>query len=115
MTVAFAAALLTSGLWFAACQKDKNPATPAGGNSSSALSSPNARLSSTGSNSMIFPLQAHMYGKTYAEWSAAWWKWDLQFDCAHFPSTDIDGTRENQNQSGPVFFLAGRRGHTLSV
>ena len=58
---------------------------------------------------MVFAPQATMYGKRYAAWTAEWWKWDLQFDCAHFPTRDVDGSLESQNQSGPVYFLAGKR------
>lgn len=65
--------------------------------------------------SLIFPTQAHMSGKTYTEWASEWWKWNLQFDCSHFPLSDVNGSRQNQNQSGTVFFLSGRRGNTLSV
>src|SRR5258708_30645456 len=86
---AIAALILTSALWFVACQKEKNPATP-GANGTSEMSAGKS------SNSLVFPVQAKMYGKSYADWSAAWWKWDLQFDCDHFPSRDTDGTRENQ-------------------
>jgi len=65
--------------------------------------------------SPVFQSGTTMYGFTYADWTAAWWKWNLQFDCAHFPLKDTTGLLENQNQSGSVFFLSGRRGHTLSV
>ena len=64
----------------------------------------------------MFSSGTKMFGKTYSQWVAEWWKWDLQFDCAHFPTFDADGSLENQNQSGDVFFLAGNRhSATLSV
>lgn len=64
---------------------------------------------------MLYPPQAHMNDKSYAEWAIEWWKWNFQFDCAHFLLRDVDGSLQNQNQSGPVYFLAGRRGNTLNV
>lgn len=67
------------------------------------------------SNSIVFPPKAHMHGKSYGEWVAEWWKWNLQFSCANFPLQDIDGSRQNQLQSGPVYFLSGKRGNTLNV
>jgi hypothetical protein len=76
------------------------------------LNSPSLKSSDA---SYVFPSNANMYGKSYAQWAAEWWKWNLQFDCATVPLRDVDGSRENQNQSGNVFFLAGRRGYTLNV
>jgi hypothetical protein len=63
----------------------------------------------------VYAAGSILYGSSYADWAAAWWKWNLQFDCAHFPLRDTTGALESQNQSGSVFFLSGRRGHTLSV
>ena len=71
--------------------------------------------STGGDTSPVYASNATMYGKTYAAWAAEWWKWNLRFDCAHFPLRDTTGALENQNQSGSVFFLSGRRGHTLSL
>jgi hypothetical protein len=65
--------------------------------------------------SKVYASDATVSGKTYSQWAAEWWKWNLQFDCAHFPIRDVDGSLENQNQSGSVFLLAGKRGNTLSV
>ncbi len=101
----FGATIALSTFWFAACQKD-NQNAPGSDNSGSANRNP---------SSYVFPVQANMNGKNYSEWVAEWWKWNLQFDCGHFPIRDTTGSWESQNQSGPVYFLAGRRGHTLTV
>jgi hypothetical protein len=100
--------MIAFAVYFSACQKTGvvNPSNPSGS------IPPDVNQSQ---NSLVFPHQAHMYGKSYPEWAAEWWKWNLHFDCDHVPLRDIDGSRENQNQSGSVFFLAGRRGHTLNV
>lgn len=112
ITMSVLATMIAAGIIFlAGCQKDETAPT----------ASTNASTNSESSvmrnqNSIIFPIVSHMYGKSYSEWVASWWKWDLQFDCAHFPTFDADGSLENQNQSGPVFFLAGNRHQaTLSV
>jgi hypothetical protein len=89
------------------CNKDDSTST-----NNMSDNSPNLKSSDA---SYVFPANANMYGKSYAEWAAEWWKWNLQFDCANCPLYDVDGSRENNNQSGQVFFLAGRRGYTLSV
>ena len=65
--------------------------------------------------SPIYASNATVNGKTLPQWAAEWWKWNLQFDCSHCPLYDTTGAKENQSQSGSVFFLGGRRGHTLSV
>lgn len=64
---------------------------------------------------LIFPFNANMYGKSYDEWTKEWWKWLLSFNCATFPGFDATGALQNQNQSGPVFFLSGRRNFDLTV
>jgi len=58
-------------------------------------------------NSLVFPANANMFGKTYAEWGEAFFNWQVGFDCEHYPYYDQTGALQNQNQSGPVFFLAG--------
>ncbi|MCX6277644.1 MAG: hypothetical protein NT004_06085 [Bacteroidetes bacterium] len=65
--------------------------------------------------SKVYGATATVYGKTNAQWANEWWKWNLQFDCTHFPLRDTSGAYENQSQSGSVFFLSGRRGNTLSL
>src|SRR2546421_285375 len=84
-----------------ACKKDDNTSTAKGEDQSgvSALRTSNA--------SLVFPPQAHMSGKTYGEWGAEWWKWTLGFDCATSPHANSTGSYQDQNQSGPVYFLAG--------
>jgi hypothetical protein len=49
------------------------------------------------------------FGKTYAEWSAAWWQYTLSFPTATSPFLDATGANcaVGQNQQSPVFFLVG--------
>lgn len=64
-------------------------------------------------NAIAFPFTAHPYGQSYADWGAAWWEWVVGFTCTTSPIFDPDGSGQNQNQSGPVFFLAGNTGGTV--
>ncbi len=47
------------------------------------------------------------FGITYAEWTARWWKWVLSIPKAENPLVDENGENCANNQSGPVWFLAG--------
>jgi len=64
-------------------------------------------------NPGVLPPQSHAYGKTYGEWSAAWWQWvnaipvhDTNGNNQH-PLWDTTGEDALRGQSGPVWFLAG--------
>lgn len=46
-------------------------------------------------------------GKTLAEWNAAWWTWAWNSPAATDPLGDTTGALANQENGGPVFFLAG--------
>jgi hypothetical protein len=58
-------------------------------------------------NAGVLPPISHPYGKTYGDWGAAWWTWVLSIPTPNNPLNDQTGANANQNQSGPVFFLAG--------
>jgi len=52
--------------------------------------------------------RAEIHGKTYGEWSSAWWQWqELNFPDFDFGVGPVDCS---QGQSGPVWFLAGTGG-----
>jgi hypothetical protein len=46
------------------------------------------------------------YGRTYGEWSAAWWQWAFSIPVASHPLFDNGDC--SVGQSGPVWFLGGR-------
>jgi len=97
---------VTTLAMISSCQKESTV------NPSSTVSSSDEK----NSLSQVFQPNALPYGKSYMSWMVAWWKWDLSFDCNHFPTFDTTGSLENQNHSGPVFFLAGsRHDYTLAV
>lgn len=46
-----------------------------------------------------------LYGKTYREWSAAWWQWTTALPTDKNPSNDNTGKYCAEAQTGPVWFL----------
>jgi hypothetical protein len=58
----------------------------------------------------VYAPGAKVEGKTYAEWSAAWWQWALAIKKDRNPILDKDGADAAQGQAGPVWFLAGNTG-----
>jgi hypothetical protein len=62
------------------------------------------------SGTVIFPPTAKVSGKTYGEWSAAWWNWILASPTANSPFTDTTGANCAVGQHGGVWFLAGTPG-----
>lgn len=46
------------------------------------------------------------YGRTYSEWSAAWWQWAFSIPVASHPL--FDNADCSVGQSGPVWFLGGK-------
>lgn len=53
-----------------------------------------------------------VYGKTYGEWAAEWWKWALSLPEGMNPVQDDTGEFCTLGQAGPVWFLAGSFGVT---
>jgi hypothetical protein len=49
-------------------------------------------------------------GKTYEQWSAAWWRWVWGGAASTHPTLDTTGEFCGVDQAGPVFFLAGTFG-----
>jgi hypothetical protein len=68
----------------------------AGGSAAPSTSSPAAATAS-----QVFPPSANMFGKSYAEWSAAWWQFTLAIP------TDDPGPRCRPSENKHVSFLLG--------
>jgi hypothetical protein len=58
-----------------------------------------------GSTGPVYAPNSNPLGKTYAQWSAAWWQWADAMEITHHPMYDTApiGT----GQSGPVWFFGG--------
>ena len=61
----------------------------------------------------VFPPDAEPSGKTYGQWSAAWWQWALSIATSQNPMLDETGANAGVGQSGPVYFLAGTMGASV--
>jgi hypothetical protein len=58
-------------------------------------------------NPGILPPQSKPYGKSYAEWSAKFWKWAYSLPGTNHPLFDTTGEFVAAGQSGKVWFLGG--------
>jgi hypothetical protein len=73
-----------------------------------------AFASAQGQNMSIFPVDSRPYNLTYGEWSAKWWIWALSIPEENNPVTDQTGENCGVNQEGPVWFLAGTLGGSVT-
>lgn len=55
----------------------------------------------------LYALDSMPFDRTYAEWTARWWKWVLSIPKTENPLVDENGKNCTNKQSGPVWFLAG--------
>jgi len=59
-------------------------------------------------NSAVLPINSKPYGKTYGEWSGAFWKWEFSLPVRNHPLSINSGQVDcSAGQSGPVWFLGG--------
>jgi hypothetical protein len=70
--------------------------------------------SGNGGNIAIFPSDSEPYGLTYSEWTAKWVQWVFSMPEEDNPAVDDTGENCANNQSGPVWFLAGTFGGAVS-
>jgi hypothetical protein len=54
---------------------------------------------------LAFPPTADAYGTSLAEWSKAWWRWELSIPTAVNPSLDPTGANCAEGQEGRVWYL----------
>jgi len=62
----------------------------------------------------VFPPDSRPYGLTYGEWTAKWWQWAYSMPEAVNPMIDDTGRNCANNQTGPVWFLAGTGGGAVT-
>jgi hypothetical protein len=53
----------------------------------------------------VFSRDTVTFGRSYGEWSAAWWQWALSMPAAKHPL--FDTAQCSEGQTGPVWFLGG--------
>ncbi|MBM3225260.1 MAG: hypothetical protein FJZ47_15860 [Candidatus Tectomicrobia bacterium] len=62
----------------------------------------------------VVPRDANVYGSSYSEWSARWLQWLFSTPTDTNPAADTTGANCAEGQSGPVWFLAGSFGTTVT-
>jgi hypothetical protein len=67
-----------------------------------------AALAGYASAATVVPAGSTIEGKTIGQWTADWWNWSGSINGNVF--ADATGALAEQNQSGPVFFVAGTQG-----
>lgn len=66
-------------------------------------------------NSDVYPASASPLGKSYGDWSVAYWQWALGIPYASNPwANDSTGDFAGVNQGGPVWFLGGSLGDSFT-
>jgi len=65
-------------------------------------------------NPSVLPPGSNPHGKSYGEWGAAWWTWAISIPYSSNPIFDPDGSSCGVGQSGPVWFLAGSAGSSVT-
>lgn len=60
--------------------------------------------------SPVYPLDAKIAGKTYRDWSVAWFRWVFGIERDRSPILDKTGEFAGEGQTGPVWFLGGNLG-----
>jgi len=66
---------------------------------------PTIKVSST--HPTVLPPQSTPFGKSYSEWSAAYWQWLFSLPVQGHPGTDSPDFDVTAGQSGHVWFLTG--------
>lgn len=76
---------------------------------------PTGATASAATLTVIMPDEAQAQtGKTYGEWSVAWWQYALETPADNNPLLDPTGANCNFGQSGAVFFLVSTNGGTAT-
>src|SRR4051812_18389501 len=56
-------------------------------------------------SALVMPVTSNVHGRSYGEWSAAWWQWAFSMPAGHNPLTDTADC--STSQSDHVWFLGG--------
>jgi hypothetical protein len=64
------------------------------------------------SRAQVAPRGSHPHGLSYAQWSARWWQWGLEYPVAGHPFIDSPDFSVSARQTGRVWFLGAPFGAT---
>ena len=71
-------------------------------------------LITVGSTLKIHPPDSAPYGLSYGNWTQKWWEWAFEVPSNDSPVNDVTGENCSLNQEGPVWFLAGTFGTSVT-
>jgi hypothetical protein len=83
-----------------------NSALLAAGLASVISFSPTILHAGPGVSPRVLPPGSSPFGKTYGQWSAAWWQWFMQHPLEGHPGVDSPDFDVRSGQSGNIWFLA---------
>ncbi|ALI37273.1 pterin-4-alpha-carbinolamine dehydratase [Candidatus Nitrosocosmicus oleophilus] len=63
---------------------------------------------------VMYDNKSQIFGKSYKDWTAEWWKWAYSIPLNKNPAYDVYGINCNINQYGPVWFLDGTFNHSAN-
>lgn len=75
-----------------------------------ALLGPHAAARAADDGGSLYGVNEKIHGKTYAEWTVAWFQWALGTRADRNPALDKTGAFAGEGQRGPVWFLGGNFG-----
>ena len=104
------AILFGLSFFFSACQDEE------GVNPAPASSIENLTLVGGGGSPYVdvYSPRVRTFGKTYNEWTIAWWNYMLSIPSDRHPINDKTGANALVGQTGPVVFLAGSLGEPVN-
>lgn len=73
-----------------------------------------AQQNTGGGSPGVFSPDSKPYGLTYGEWTVKWWQWAFSMPEPINPLIDDTGRNCANNQTGPVWFLAGTGGGAVT-
>ena len=63
---------------------------------------------------VMYDNKSQIFGKSYEDWTAEWWKWAYSIPVNENPAYDDYGINCNKSQVGPVWFFSGTYNHSAT-
>jgi pterin-4a-carbinolamine dehydratase len=63
---------------------------------------------------IMYDNKSLIFGKSYEDWTAEWWKWAYSIPINENPAYDDYGVNCNNSQFGPVWFFSGTFNHSAN-
>lgn len=62
----------------------------------------------------MYDNKSQIFGKSYEDWTAEWWKWAYSIPVNENPAYDDYGINYNKSQVGPIWFFSGTFNHSAT-